>query len=157
LTANALRSELEKCTQAGMNTVLTKPFLEEDLLRAMIAHAPAKTPAPATASLCDLTKLQAIAKGDEAFVKQMVRLFAEQGPATIKEMRSAFAAGDASRVGDLAHRLKSSLDTLGIARIHGAVRELEALGKTGRTSPRMEELLMELEQVVSLAVAELTA
>ena len=157
LTANALRAELDKCTEAGMNTVLTKPFLEEDLLRSMLALAPIRTNTSSHDRLCDLSKLRAIAQGDEAFVMHMIKLFSEQGPATVSEMRSASKAGDAKRVGDLAHRLKSSVDSLGIAKLHDAVRELEALGKTGEASVRIEELLEELERVIALAVVELLA
>jgi PAS domain S-box-containing protein len=155
LTANALRAELDKCTEAGMNAVLTKPFVEEDLVRCMVALMPAQVARTPSERWCDLSKLQAIARGDAAFVQHMIGLFSQQGPATVAEMRMAFAAEQPHRVGELAHRLKSSIDSLGIARLQGVVRRIEALGKEDACSPELAELLAVLEQGVNEAVREL--
>ncbi len=67
----------------------------------------------------------------------------------------AFAAEQPHRVGELAHRLKSSIDSLGIARLQGVVRRIEALGKEDACSPELAELLAVLEQGVNEAVREL--
>lgn len=155
LTANALRAELDKCTEAGMNAVLTKPFVEEDLLRSMVALVPGPVVRGVQERWCDLSKLQAIAQGDEDFLQHMVSLFSKQAPATVAEMRAAFEADQPIRVGELAHRLKSSIDSLGIARLHGVVRRIEMLGKQATCGPELGEQLKILQQGVDEAVLEL--
>ncbi|MGV3637192.1 MAG: response regulator, partial [Flavobacteriales bacterium] len=128
LTANALKGDMEKCLGAGMNAVLTKPFQEAELLNLIARFVPPDR--SGTAPLVDLTKLKEIARGDQAFVQRMIDLFIDQAPRTMEEMQQALEAGDPARIGELAHRLKSSLDSLGVRSLHEVVRSIEVAGRT---------------------------
>jgi CheY-like chemotaxis protein len=149
LTANALKGDMEKCLDAGMNAVLTKPFQEAELLDLIARFAPQGRP---EGPLVDLSKLQDIARGDQAFVRRMIDLFIEQAPKTIDEMQRALAANEPLLVGDLAHRLKSSVDSLGARTLHELVRSIESAGRSMVSVDELREpvqrLTVELERVL---------
>ncbi|MBO9199587.1 MULTISPECIES: PAS domain S-box protein [Niastella] len=122
LTANAVKGEMEKCIQAGMNDYLSKPFEEEDLVR-LIAKwlgrethfGPVKITAIDETPLYDLCKLKQITRGDKKFILKMLQLFISETTIGIKNMETAFEQKDIKQVQFLAHRMKSSLNNLNIS------------------------------------------
>ncbi len=136
LTANAIRGEQEKCLKAGMNDYVTKPFKEEDLLRTLMRYTEPSENRPAPqpqASHADHSKpagysldnLNAISRGNEAFVRKMLQLFIDQAPATMQKMQDALAQGDSDEISKLAHRLKPSLHNLGMEEAAAQIRTIE--------------------------------
>lgn len=99
-------------------------------------------------SLFDLTKLYEISRGNEGFVKKMLSLFCQQGPATVKQISESYAKQDFDRIKADAHRLKPSIDNLGISRLRNEIREIEKLAVDKERSPRFEFLISFLEKTV---------
>ena len=135
LTAHAMKSEIDKFMEAGMNAYLPKPFREEQLVSVVSAClAGRSSPAiesefePSTSSnaaLWDLEKLRELCRGNEEFLQKMLRLFLEQTPLRIKDMQKAFADKNWKAVSDTAHKMKPSLDNMGINALRETVRNLE--------------------------------
>jgi HPt (histidine-containing phosphotransfer) domain-containing protein len=80
-------------------------------------------------SLYDLTMVRAVSGGDESFIKKMVLLFVETVPPSVKDMQAAVATEEWEQVGKLAHKLKSTVDSMGIISLKDDIRSLENYGK----------------------------
>ncbi|MGZ8211372.1 MAG: response regulator, partial [Burkholderiales bacterium] len=78
LTASALPEDREKCIAAGMDDFVTKPVRESDLDAALSRWAPSRHSRPLPAML-DSSALEALADGDESFVRDLLQTFVEQG------------------------------------------------------------------------------
>jgi CheY-like chemotaxis protein/HPt (histidine-containing phosphotransfer) domain-containing protein len=161
LTAYALKGDDEKLVRAGMSDYLSKPFDEGQLLQVLsrwLKNHPkeeaSKSNDPAE-PLYDLAPLQQIARGNQVFVQKMTGLFIEQGAAAVREMQEAYHAKNFEQVSAIAHRLKPSVDNMGIRSIKEEVKEIEHSALSYGTSPRLEALVNRVAEVVLLVVAEL--
>ncbi len=78
LTANAFKTEIEKCKSAGMNDYVTKPFSEEILLDILYKYTKLskasgyknKTTETSDSHLYDLGAIRTLSRGNEEFVKK---------------------------------------------------------------------------------------
>jgi PAS domain S-box-containing protein len=140
LTAHAMKSEIDRFFEAGMNAYLPKPFSEEQLIgvvnSCMQRNIPDDASLPAEEAvvhhadrLWSLEKLRQLARGNEEFVQKMLGIFLEQTPPRLKEIKLASEKGDWKQVSDIAHKMKPGLDSLSIDSLKDAVRELERAGE----------------------------
>lgn len=160
LTANAIQGEADKCLQAGMNDYISKPFTEEELTGTISRWLPNKVyqgvMEPVTDEettlprqpLFNLSKLEKLGGGNTAFVQKMTSLFIRQLPADLKELRLSAKEGDWAKMRSLAHRMKPSLDNMGIDSMYGLIRELEAWPGSDPADPQLAEKLDSLETTV---------
>lgn len=144
LTANAMRGDFDMYLKAGMNDCLPKPFEEPALFKTVsknirknkdsITGSPAAAAAEAVApgsKMYDLSMVEAISGGDTSFVMKMLQLFLDTVPASLKDMRVQSDKGQWADLSKVAHKLKSTIDSMGIAELKQVIREIEANGKTG--------------------------
>jgi DNA-binding response OmpR family regulator len=155
LTANAVKGEMEKCIQAGMNDYLSKPFEEEDLIR-LIAKwlgrethfGPAKTTTVTHAPLYDLSKLKHITRGDEKFIVKMLHLFINETMSGIASLERAFEEKDIKQVKFLAHRMKSSLNNLNIFSAARIAEQIEHSQWSEQELPDFENHIHAFKQII---------
>ncbi len=134
LTANALKSEAERCRQAGMDDCLRKPIpladfeamLQKWLLTPAHAARVARAPAASPASALDVQVLRDLV-GDDAvvitsFLQEFRRSLAEALPGLVE----ACDALDGARVAAAAHKLKSSARAVGALPLGALCAELES-------------------------------
>ncbi|MEZ0486670.1 hybrid sensor histidine kinase/response regulator [Fibrella aquatica] len=155
LTASAIRTEKEECYKAGMNDFLAKPFEEEELVDKLIkwVNAPETTVEIGFKPLYDLSKLETIGRGNQAFVQKMVRLFCTDAPDVAAQLKVAYHTQDYERVTYLAHQVKPSIDNMGLHAQKEVIREIEQLAVSEPTSVELALLIDQFERAV-LGVVE---
>jgi len=135
LTALAFKGDKEKILNSGMNDYISKPFKEE-LFVATIAKYLFSKPTEIEDNneepesqkqglLYDLDYLQNIAGNDHKFIDKMVNIFADITPKAIEEIKNAYAKNDLDTVSKTAHRIKASIDNLGILILKDTIRDIE--------------------------------
>jgi hypothetical protein len=68
-------------------------------------------------------------------------------------MRQHFEGNELITVGEIAHRIKPTIDNMGIVSSKATIREIEKLGKTGEDDGTMFLLIQKVETDVGNAVA----
>ncbi len=168
LTANVLSEDIKKYRAAGMNDYLAKPFDESGLLLVISrnrmednvsrsALAPKKIPAPSGDKLYDLSMVQSIAGGDMGFIKKMVALFIETVPQNVQELIGNMRQENWQQVGKMAHKLKSTVDSMGIKSVHDDIRTIESNAKQQLSLHEIPALVYKVEEVINRCVEQLKA
>jgi hypothetical protein len=181
LTANALKGDSEKYLAAGMTDYLAKPFDEERLFKVISRNltpenAPVSTSAPAApvtskidiplintttmstdSRLYDLTMVQSVSGGDEGFIKKMVALFIETVPQNVQDLKKALQEENWEQVGKTAHKLKSTIDSMGIKSIRREIREVEANAKQLESLQTIPSLVATIDLVINECIGQLQA
>src|SRR5262245_23613681 len=181
MTANAMAGDRERCIEAGMDGYLTKPVRQDELAAAVSRWLPARADEPAHPApevevmqggagrsgirvLVDVDHLRGLREvGGESsaqFMTDLVDAFSAEGAEEIAQIRESVAGGDASRLVQVAHRLKGSALNLGCQAMADTAGELESLGRTGTldgAAALVERLGREFEQTLTLLRIETAA
>ncbi|MFT2007768.1 Hpt domain-containing protein [Pontibacter sp. 13R65] len=119
------------------------------------------TPLPDNAEpLYDLTMIQKMARGNEAFLKRTKQLFVDTVPQTVSELQQHYAAADWDAVSSSAHKLKATIDALRIESLKTVVRQIESDAKQqvnlAQMQTSVEFLTYIMGQVINKFREELT-
>ena len=141
LTANVLKHDKERYLAAGMNDIIAKPFTEEGLFYTIAKnlglavaekeqqqpHLPEnKTAAPGQ---YDLSMIRSVSGGDETFIRKMIDIFLATIPQSLADIQQHAAAENWEELGKSAHKLKSTIDSMGINALKQDIRALEGFGR----------------------------
>ena len=161
ITANCQEEDLLKYEEAGMNDYLAKPIVEAHLLDTILSNSgPSNTNNvngfPSSENkLYDLTMIQSVSGGDKAFIKKMILLFIETVPQNVQELVDSTERKNWEQVSKMAHKLKSTIDSMGIRTIHDQIRSVEMNAKNQEHLELMPNMVQQIESVVSLCIQQL--
>lgn len=157
LTANAMKGEELKYLSAGMDGYLTKPFKEKELYNSMLNifknHKPEIN--NAENNLYDFTFLKNMESTDEEFISSLKQIFIKNIPPTAKQMIKACEQQHWSSVSQLAHKLKSSIDTLNIKTLKAPIRHIEQCAKHGKALDTLQAEAIKINDTILLAVKQM--
>ena len=106
--------------------------------------------------LYNLNQLNEIGRGDEQFVKMMLEMFTKLANQTIEQMLSAYALADIDVIKKLAHKIKPSIDNLGIESLHDKIREMEVYDITKNSNEELKQILDEVVSVLKAVIADIS-
>jgi len=105
--------------------------------------------------LYSLDQLEALASGDQAFVDKMVDMFIHMAPESVDRMINALADHNLEDLGAAAHKLKPSIDMMGIVSLKQKIRDLEQWGKNRTNVDMIPGLLDEVINTLNDVVQQL--
>jgi CheY-like chemotaxis protein len=169
LTANLLTGDGDRYLEKGMNDYLPKPLDEQRLFQLISKNLlngpdpvsiiePLKNDTAETISkekLYDLTMIHGLSGGDQGFIKQMVDLFIQTMPASMKELQATLDQQDWEAMGKLAHKLKSTTGSMGIESIKDEIRMVEMNCKKNENLDQTPALARKCIQVINRTVLQL--
>ena len=124
LTANAVKTEIDRCFELGMNDYVLKPFNEIHLLDVLsknlnlgrqLVAAPKEQ--AAQDKLYDLEMLIKLSAGSNEFMIKIIGMFLDQIPDTAQEIKNAFEAADYEKTKALAHKIKATYIQFGVKKL----------------------------------------
>lgn len=160
LTANAFQVEIDKCLAAGMNSYVTKPFDEKDLIGKIkevvrSGRVADRTPAMSTkpgSGLYDLSKLEQLSHGNKSVLHEFVGIFCHELPLMLIQLKKAIEDREADAVRSVSHKMKPAIDNLGIDMLFDIIRSLE---KTSHVHANTLELYDRLAALLTEVLADI--
>jgi signal transduction histidine kinase/DNA-binding response OmpR family regulator len=130
MTAHAMRSDRERCLEAGMDGYLSKPIDPPMLFTAVEQHGGASEPQPAQRrwSTFNEATLRHRVSGDDTLMAELIQLFLDELPMRLAAIKDAVSAGNAVALRSAAHALKGSAGNLSADGLFEAARVLERIG-----------------------------
>lgn len=102
----------------------------------------------------NLSKVYAISDNDEEFAKQIVTLFTEEVPAEIKNIREGLEVKDHKKVYQAAHKIKPTLDLLGMQLAYEDVLVIEKWSRAEGKRKEIKDVVKSLRHHVENAFKE---
>ena len=171
LTAHAMKGDRERCFEAGADEYLTKPVRTHELLTALDRFNGRRNGEntggrpPGEKYMSNAMNIAAAlerVEGDRELLDELMRLFAEECPRSLAEIRKAFEARDAHLLERLAHTIKGSSASLCAEEVSEAALALEKQAHSGDFEAareqihaleiKLEQLLPEFETLLPKAV-----
>jgi PAS domain S-box-containing protein len=170
LTAAALAGSKEQALESGMNDYITKPFEAGDLLK-IIKKFTTKSPdmsvditepynntmkqPESSPKLYGLQMLSKMLNNDEKSIREMIRLFIDTTIPIVDEILAEFQKSNFKKVGELAHKLKPSIDFMEIETLYQVVRDIEIAGKNNDAENKLKDLVPVFENDIQIVFFQL--
>jgi HPt (histidine-containing phosphotransfer) domain-containing protein len=106
-------------------------------------------------TLYNLSMIEEMAGGDEAFIAMLAKTFADTVPPIMQQMVQHFNAGNWKEMGLEAHSLKSNILTLQITSIEQEIKLLEQYGKNATNLHEVPALIEKVTQILPQAIQQL--
>ncbi|TAF68926.1 MAG: PAS domain-containing sensor histidine kinase [Flavobacterium sp.] len=161
LTANAFKTEIENCKNAGMDDYISKPFDENLLIEAIAKLTVNRTKTKSYTrentieNVYNLTVLHNLSRGNIDFVKKMIIIFIEQTSKTLVDIDKAFLENNFLEISKLIHKIKPSIESIGINIILKDITTLEKVSKTSTNKDEIYQLLQKVKPILILAINQL--
>jgi HPt (histidine-containing phosphotransfer) domain-containing protein/CheY-like chemotaxis protein len=163
LTATAVNSEQEKSFQDRMKDLLAKQFEEDELIQFIakwignesILKSIEKRNIAIDKPLYDLSNLYRISGGNEQFIKKMLRVFNGESVAAVQQIKEAYSNNNVEKIKTIAHRVKPSVQNMGIHSLTENILQLESFDITINSKEFLLSLINKLDEVINKVVMQL--
>ena len=171
ITASVIKSDLEKCIDAGMNDYISKPFKIVELVSKVLKHTQSnqlvsknqanieeKENSHHENRITDLSYLHNFTEGDAVEIKKYIAIFNNRIPVGLAEAEAALKQKDYGSVLSILHSLKPLMVSVGLSESEKIISSLENSGSKINEDERMTQFFLikkecfkaleELQQVI---------
>ena len=103
----------------------------------------------------NLAKVYAISDDDKDFVLQIINLFIEEVPPDVAQIKVGINDKDHSHAYSYAHKIKPTLDLLGMEAAHEEILQIEHWTKDKGKKKEIKEIFKSMSGRIDLALAEI--
>ncbi len=129
LSANAFKSDINRCIDAGMVDYLTKPFREDDFVHKLAkylngseSNSEEDNSIDTNENLISFTSIEMLPENDRA---NIIEAFISESKSTVNQLKDSQEHGDFEKIKFFAHKLKSNIKLFEIKSLYVHVKELE--------------------------------
>jgi len=108
-------------------------------------------------TVTDLAYLKDISDGNVEFMDEMVNLFIDQSSGHIESLQEGISSQNYQTIAAAAHKMKPVLGYVGISAERSKIRDIETEAKQNADLSHIQQLLDELQLVITQANEELKA
>ncbi len=165
LTASVLRTDLDKCIDAGMNSYIPKPFKAYQLIGeiAEVLNIPMKKKKPSlkympeisSGDITDLTYLTNFCEGDKERIRKYIDMFLKSAPRVIEKIKVSLEDNDFEVVANHVHGFKTKSMMMGMAETKTLAISIEILCRENLDEELIKEEVSKLITNIEKAVNEL--
>lgn len=144
LTANALKTEAQRCKDAGMDDYMSKPaplselqdllerWLPKPASTAPAAQGPASNAQSLSTGPVDIQILRGLVGDDPQLIREFLQTFRGSAARIAQEVSQAYSAGNAAKTVAAVHKLKSAARSVGAMALGDLCAEMEQVGAAGQ-------------------------
>lgn len=130
MTGLTEEDDKQRCIDAGMFEVISKPFGPEALIP-VIRHCMSKT--EGTDPVSDQAEPEEGQTWDDGFLDNVIDEYLTEVPRVIDDLQEAIDEADADKLRQVAHRFRGATDILNVSGLSARSRALEQAAKAGET------------------------
>ena len=170
LTASVLRLDLDKCTKAGMNSYIPKPFKPQDLIIGIAQtlkialkvkkenikeKSQLKVDKAKAFEFTNLNYLKEFCEGDKEKMKRYIAIFIKSAPVLIDTLSKAIEEADMTKIANQVHGFKTKLVMMGMSETKDLSIRLESLCRKKPKSKEIQDMVEEFKGNINKALVEL--
>jgi signal transduction histidine kinase/DNA-binding response OmpR family regulator len=127
LTAHVFAQEKQQLLNEGFNTILSKPFREEELLQlfGLKVKESRDTEKIENDAAVDLSMLQKITMGDESLYQSILQQFQEETENDLQRLQEILQQPEAGVIREIVHRLAGRVGQMGAFALASSLHEIE--------------------------------
>ena len=138
MTAHAMKGDRSRFIHAGMDGYIAKPIQLQELISVIEQAVPKSQareeehpPESASQEVIDWKRALATVDGDSELLFDLLKIFANEAPASMEKLRAAVERKDPAAIRLTAHTLKGSVGNFGAADAVEAALQLEIMAQKG--------------------------
>jgi two-component system sensor histidine kinase/response regulator len=150
MTGLTAEDDKQRCINAGMFEVISKPFGPEALIP-VIRHCMAKIDGVDTT--VDQAEVEVKQTWDDGFLDNVIDQYLAEVPRVIGELQQGIDEGDSDKLGQVAHRFRGATDILNVSGLSARSRALEQAAKAGEAElaiTHATDLIEELNKLMRM-------
>ncbi len=165
LTASVLRTDLDKCLDAGMNSYIPKPFKAYQLISeiAEVLNIPMKkrkpslknTPEISSSEVTDLTYLTNFCEGDKERIKKYIDMFLASTPQVVEKINVAMEENNFVEIANQVHGFKTKCMMMGMRETKDLANTIEHLCRGNNDEILIKEEVSKLITNIEIAEKEI--